>query len=137
MYVIDASIFASVIVKDEFYDKAREIIKEHRKNGLITVDIIYVEVANVLWKHVFAFKRIPVETFSKLKEIILPLIQNTVSKVYDSKDLIIRALDNAVKYGITVYDSLYVTLALETNSKLLTFDEELKKKLARLELNIL
>jgi len=98
---------------------------------------VFVEVANALWKHVFKLKRIPEEKFNELKNIIPSLIQNTVREIYSSKSLIIKSLENAAKYNITVYDSLYITLALETKSKLLTFDEELKDKVKRQALNIL
>lgn len=47
-------------------------------------------------------------------------------------DLLTEAsVSNAIAYGITVYDSLYVTLALNTNSKLVSFDKDLKEKLEK------
>ncbi len=40
-----------------------------------------------------------------------------------------RVLGNAMKLGISAYDSVYVTLAMEESCGLLSFDEELKAKL--------
>jgi len=58
------SVFASIIVKDKFYNSAKELIVKYRREGLITVDIVFAEVANALWKHVFKLKRIPDEKFN-------------------------------------------------------------------------
>ena len=87
MYVVDASIYASVIVKDQFSHKSRKLAKS-----------------------------------------INPLIENT-SKIYPSKNLIGDALQVAFRYGITVYDALYLALAFNMNCPLTTLDESLSKKL--------
>jgi len=47
--------------------------------------------------------------------------------VFKSVSLASKAIEIAVKYRITVYDALYLALAISTNSTLLTFDEELRK----------
>jgi len=58
MYVVDSSIFASIVVKDEFYERARRFLTQHSGRELATIDIAFVEVANTLWKHVYVLKRI-------------------------------------------------------------------------------
>ncbi|RLE86440.1 MAG: hypothetical protein DRN04_19485 [Thermoprotei archaeon] len=67
MYIVDASVFASIIVKDKFYNSAKELIVKYRREGLITVDIVFVELANAPWKHTFKPKRIPEKMFNELK----------------------------------------------------------------------
>jgi len=72
----------------------------------------------------------------ELSEQIFSIIDSSVSKVYKLKDVLREALSNAVKYGITVYDSIYVTLAVKHKYKLATFDQKHKQKLEQQNLNI-
>ncbi|MCI4438556.1 type II toxin-antitoxin system VapC family toxin [archaeon] len=134
MYVLDSSVFASIIVKDEFYEKAKNFTLKY--SNLVTVDLAFVEVANVLWKHVYVFARIPEDKYKVLRDEVKSLILNTTEVIYKSTDLLKDSIDNAISYGITVYDSLYVTLALNTSSKFVSFDEDLKEKLKNQKLNI-
>ena len=73
----------------------------------------------------------------ELSEQVLSIIDSSVSKIYKAKDILQEALSNAVKYGITVYDSIYVTLAIKHKYKLATFDQKLKQKLEQQNLNII
>ncbi len=137
MFVVDASVFSSIIVKDEFYENAREFLVKYPSKNLVTVDLAYAETANTLWKHVFVYKRIPLEKYNELKSLVKPLIDKSVSKVYRSDTILVKALDRALEYGITVYDGLYVALALKLGYKLASFDEKLENKLAMSDLNII
>ncbi len=136
MYVVDSSIFASIIIRDEFYSKAINFIEKYSKLNLITIDLVFIEVANTLWKHTHLMKRIPLKSYSILRDSIKSLVINSVSKIYNSTDILEDAIDNALKFNITVYDSLYVTLALNKKYKVASFDEELKRKLEQKGLGI-
>ena len=136
VYVVDSSIFASIIVKDEFYDRALRFIKENFRLGLITIDIAMVEVTNTLWKHAYLLGGIPKSSYTTLRDSIKSLIINATTDIYRSEDGIEEAMDNALRFGITVYDSLYVTLALRRDCRLASFDEELRRKLEDAGLNI-
>lgn len=128
MYVLDSSVFASILVKDEFYSIATEFVRRHLKEENITFELAFIEVANVLWKHTFILKRISKDKYKKLRSNIKSLISN-IAHVYSSADILEEATDNAVEFGISVYDSLFVTLALSKKYKLVSFDEKLKKVL--------
>jgi predicted nucleic acid-binding protein len=73
-------------------------------------------------------KRIPEDKYELLRDSVKTLISNS-ARVYSSLEILKEAMDNAVKYGFPIYDSLYVTLALSKKCKLVTFDEELRSKL--------
>jgi predicted nucleic acid-binding protein len=47
-----------------------------------------------------------------------------------SKDLLVEALSIATTFDCTVYDSLYVALAVSTRSEMVTADEKLANALA-------
>jgi predicted nucleic acid-binding protein len=123
--VVDASVFASVIVKDEFHDRARGILERHR-GGLITPELAYVEVASALWRHSFVLRRIPELAYYAIAPSVGRLISSSVSEVCDVRGMLEKVLGNAMKLGISPYDSVYVSLAMERGCGLLSFDGELK-----------
>lgn len=129
MNVLDSSIFASILIKDEFYEDAISFVKKHLKRENITIELSFVEVANTLWKHTYILKRIPKDKYEILRDSIKPLISN-VAHIHTYIEILEEAIDNAVHLGISVYDSLYVTLALSKKCKLISFDERLKGILA-------
>jgi len=45
MLIVDPSIYASILVKDENYEKARRFLEQHRKSELATIVTVFVEVA--------------------------------------------------------------------------------------------
>jgi len=122
MPVIDSSVFASVVVKDGFY----EICKEYMLAKKATLDLAFAEAGNVIWKHV-KMGRIKPEGAVKRVEALEKLIKT--SKVYESRELLAEAVSMAVRYDITVYDALFVSLAQKLNDELVTTDQQLWKKL--------
>ena len=133
-YVVDSSVFASILVKDEFYERALDFVRRFQ-GKVATVDFAVVEVANVLWKHVHLTRRIRGGAYAALKGAIKPLIYSA-AVVFEADELLEDALDDAMRLGITVYDSLYVTLALREGCKLATFDERLLAQLAAKGLDV-
>ncbi len=137
MYVVDSSVFTSIIVKDEFYHRARMFFKLNKKTELITVDQAFIETANALWKHVYLFKRIPMDRYPTLRKMIIPLITNSVVKIYKSRDLLEDATDFAIDYGITVYDAVFVILALNNECKVASFNGKLREALKMKNLDVI
>jgi predicted nucleic acid-binding protein len=128
MLVLDSSIYASIIVKDEFYEACKELVRQRSA----TLDLSFAESANVIWKHIYQLKRIPSEEADMRAEMLVKLIK--YSKIYPSSDFLPEATTIAVKYGITVYDSLFITLAKTLDVKFATTDEKLRKGLGKTEL---
>ena len=122
MTVADSSVFASIIVKDEFYDACKRYVI----SGKATVDLAYAEAANVLWNHV-KIGRILVEEVAERAELLRRLIGT--SRVFRAEELLIDAVKLAVDCGVTVYDALFVALAEKLKAKLVTTDRELFERL--------
>jgi len=122
MIVVDSSVFASVIVRDEFY----EICKGYITSRKATVDLAYAEAANVLWKHA-KMGRIPEEEAVERAKLLKRII--ATSRVFRSEDLLVDAVRLAVDYDITVYDALFVSLAVKLTAKLVTTDRMLYERL--------
>jgi len=135
-FVVDSSVFASIIVMDEHYERAKKFLFSSVNAELATVDLAFVEVANTLWKHTYVLNRIPADAFHVLADAIEPLIKNSAKRIYSSAEYLMESLDNALRFGITVYDAVYVTAALKHGCRLATFDERLDKALKSRGLDI-
>jgi len=134
-YVIDSTVFASIITKDEFHEIADKFLRSHSSSMLVTIDLTYIEVANALWKHVYILKRIPYDEYRYLKNMLTTIIDKCVSKVYPSKNYLSDAFEFSVKNGIPIYDSLFIVVAINHGGKLVTFDSKLLRRLRSLGLD--
>ena len=70
MYVVDSSIFASIVVKDEFYERVRRFLTWLSGCKLIAIGIAFVEVANTLWKHDYVLKTIPMGRIAETNDVV-------------------------------------------------------------------
>ena len=131
--ILDSSVYASIVVVDEFYEKAKNVLKLASREKAATVNIVFSEVANVLWKHVFLFKRIDAKEIKERLCLFLELVDKT-SRIFSSRDLLNEAVEIATKYGLSVYDSLYLSLAIRFKCKLYTFDLGLRDRLSNTDL---
>jgi predicted nucleic acid-binding protein len=123
LWVVDASIVIKWYVPESNYEAAREI--RTAETALAAPDLLFAEVANILWKLV----RRGEMTSSRAMEIIeevaaAPFI--TISNQSLAQD----ALDLAIATGLTSYDASYVALAIRIDKILITADEKLVRKLA-------
>ncbi len=134
MYVIDASVYASLAVKDQFYNISRRFLAKSRSLKCVTLDLALIEAFNVLWKHVYLLKRIPINYYLEISTMLERIFENSVVKVYNAARECENAIHISVKYGITVYDAVYVSLAEKLGYKLVSFDEKLKNRLKESEL---
>ena len=91
---------------------------------LVVPDLIWTEVANVLWKSVRKNRC----SLSDAEVVLAAMLEQNLPAV-PSGPLIDRAFHIAVTYSRTAYDSLYVALAVATNSVLVTADEKLANAL--------
>lgn len=122
--VVDASIVAKWLLPELHSDAARRVLTEG--NELLAPDLLWAELGNALWKRCCAgeieveeardllrdFKRFPVRTMSSIR-------------------LISPALDLATRFNRTVYDSLYLALAISQRCQLVTADRRLYDGLKR------
>lgn len=127
MLVIDSSVYASVVVKDEFYDDCKKYMTLKKA----TLDLAFAEAGNVVWKHV-KIGRIVAEDAVDRAGVLRRLI-NT-SKIFRAEEILEDAVKLAVNYDITVYDALFVALAMKLNERLVTTDRKLYDKVKETDL---
>ena len=114
--VVDASVVAAAFFQEDHAEAARALLAGGRV--LHAPDLLVAEVANVIWKR-HARKEIDeAEARALLADCLrLPL------RLAPSSDLIEPALQVALRTRRTVYDCLYLTLAVRTKAVLVSGDK--------------
>ena len=121
--VIDASAVAAAFFQEEHTAVARSLLVSQRP--LCAPDLIVAELANVIWKRHVRREIDDGEARALLADFLsLPLL------LTPSGELVEPALELALRTGRTVYDCLYVALAVKTKSVLVTADKRLANALA-------
>jgi predicted nucleic acid-binding protein len=127
--VVDASVAAKwfpPLDQERLASEARALLDRWIRGeiALVAPDLIWTEIANILWKSV----RLNRCSLSDAESALALLHEQNLPTV-PAPSLIDRAFHIAVLYGRTAYDSLYVALAVASNSELVTADEELANAL--------
>jgi predicted nucleic acid-binding protein len=128
--VVDASVAVKWCLPahdEEFVPQAEEILASYRtgRELFLVPDLFWLEIGNALWKAVLKQKINPEmagRNFRTICDLKIPTIP--------SFDLVPHALRLAVTHRRTVYDSVYVALALRAKANLITADERLANALA-------
>ncbi len=119
--VLDASAVAKWFVREKGSSDMR-LIRDKIASGRLTgyaPNFVLIEIANLL--------RYSREASS---EDVLNAVRSLTILLHLKRDeeLLEKAVRLAFKKSITVYDSLYVALAMEMGTKLVTYDRELLDK---------
>ncbi|RLE86885.1 MAG: PIN domain nuclease [Thermoprotei archaeon] len=120
MIVIDASALAKYVLHEDGWEEVSRYIREMRP--LYSVDHVLKEVANAIWKHAFIRKLITAKVALQLYNLLERLTVSQAIILEDELKYVKRAIEIALKHGITVYDALYIAQA-EKLGELLTSDE--------------
>ncbi len=126
-YVIDASVAVKWLLPEPHSDKADALLQTFRRQELrlIAPELILAEVGSTLWKRSVATGEISVQ---QTEECYTDFLELRIS-LQASRPLAERAFRLAVAERLTVYDALYVVLALERGCELITADQALVNKL--------
>ncbi len=124
-YVLDASVLAKWFVPEVHTEEAlRYGVGGHE---LMAPDLILSELGNILWKKV------------RRREISVAMGRRIIAKVTETPPLVLYpphallgpALEIAIEVDRSVYDSLYLALAVIQNCRLVTADRKLLNSLRR------
>ena len=117
-YVVDASVAVKWYVPEIHADRAATLLGDDHE--LHIPDLFLAEFGNILWKKVVRGEL----TDSEAKSIVQSLWAVPLRR-HSSEPLLEAAVETALLTSRTVYDSLYVTLAVSLNCLLVTADEHL------------
>jgi predicted nucleic acid-binding protein len=128
--VVDASVavkWCLPSVREELVAEAEELLASSRRDEIqfLVPDLFWVEVANALWK---AARRNEISPTNAA--LAISFLRDLDIATLPSMDILPQALDLAIRHVRTVYDSLYVVLALQSKSEMITADERLANALA-------
>jgi predicted nucleic acid-binding protein len=123
--VLDASVAAKWLLpaaNEGLLDQANRLAALHvkRELQLLAPDLIEAEIGNVLWKAVRRRRISAANAETSLRDFIALGIATI-----PTSELLEQALQIAVAYDRSFYDSLYVALAVSTKAELITADERL------------
>jgi predicted nucleic acid-binding protein len=119
--VVDASVAIKWLVNESDTDRAEALLELCRVGTCVPLapDILGVEVCSVLWRRVrqgtlqTAEAEALYASFNRIRPVLKPL-----------HDLCDHAFQLALTYRHSVYDCLYLALALERQCDLITADEK-------------
>lgn len=118
---------ASVIIK-LYFQEDDSLVAEQRlaqAEELLAPELIWIEIANAIWK-----RRRRGEISDAAASGILMQAMRLPLHIHPSADLLDDALRLAIGHDRTVYDSLYLALAVGTRSVMVTADRRLVRSLA-------
>jgi predicted nucleic acid-binding protein len=129
-FVIDASVAVKwlPLFGDEPLASHARWYLDRRNAGEISVvvpELFWAEVSNVLWKTARRGTCDPEEA-----SVALSTLQEQELTAVPSLVLVNSALRIAMEHGRSLYDCLYVALAVRSNAQLVTADEKLVNALA-------
>ena len=119
--MLDASVIAKLIMREENYRRAAEEIEVHGE----TMDLALIEVSNVILKY---YRRGELslqearERFRELQELSKSL------KLASSREFLEQAFEIALENDLTIYDSLYIV----GSDVLITADAKQARKAERM-----
>ncbi len=124
--VIDSSAAISYILKEKGWKDIEKVLLEY--DFLFSTKLLIKESLNAIWKRKYLIKDLEND-----KEVIRRLFLLTkIINFYKQSKLYKKAYKISSKYNITIYDSLFLALALKIRGDLLTRDKkqaEVGKKL--------
>ena len=117
-FVVDASVAIKWFVPEVHHEAARRLLREGFE--LLSPDLVRAEVGNVLWKKWRRGELSAGEAVAILRDFgRFPL------RIRPSESLMEGAWAVTERFGRSFYDGLYVALAVETESSLVTADSRL------------
>lgn len=122
LYVVDAGIAVKWFIEEPDSEQARRLLTNYSRwiDDLIAPDLIIAEVTNVFWKRAARGDLTATEAKDSLIDLLslnLPLVSSAL--------LAAKALHLAQDRQRSVYDCLYLALALERGCNFVTSDERL------------
>lgn len=121
--VVDASVVTKWFVEEEYSDEALDLRRDyvHRRVDLAVPQLLPFEVMNSLRYN-------PVFGEEDLKKSAKALEDYRLWLFPLSEELSEKTVENALKYGITIYDASYVSLGELEGRRVYTADEKLLAK---------
>jgi len=128
--VVDASVAAKWVLpraNESFVDQATDLLRRHISGEIriVVPDLFWAELGNVLCTATRVGRCTKADAIAGLN-----FVREYDFQSLPSSALIEEALEIAIAYGQTVYDALYVALAVTSKCQFVTADDKLVRALA-------
>jgi predicted nucleic acid-binding protein len=123
VFVVDASVVIKWFVPEVHSDAARRLLQS--ENQYVAPDLLFAETANTIWKKVRRG-----EVSRRDGEGLVADVGRAAVQTVPCRALAADAYALASASGRTVYDAMYLALALRLETRLITADERLAGALA-------
>jgi predicted nucleic acid-binding protein len=123
LYVVDASIVIKWFVPEIHSDAARRLLSALHE--YFSPDLLFPEVGNVIWKKVRRG-----ELTAEQGERLAADISTVAVETVPARGLLVDAHALALTTGLTVYDSMYLALAVRLKTEVITADDRLGRAMA-------
>ncbi len=123
VFVLDASVVLKWFVPEIHSDQARTLLSA--THHYLSPDLLFPEVGNAIWKKVRRGELTAWEG-QRLAADIATVAVETVP----TRGLMIDAHALAIAIGLTVYDAMYLALAVRLETALITADDRLVRTVA-------
>jgi predicted nucleic acid-binding protein len=123
VFVVDASLVIKWFVPEIHSEAAQRWLGA--SHDYVAPDLLFSETGNAVWKKV---RRKELEE-TEARQLVIDLAQVAVETVA-TRSLVEDALALALTAGITVYDAMYLTLAVRLETEVITGDDRFADKLA-------
>ena len=124
--VIDASALSAIILKEEGWEELLDA-----SDFFLSLELAVKEASNAIWK-ALVMGRISREEAKECYSILKELVSGGVLVLKDQLKYLDDAMGLAISRNITVYDALYIVMALKEGLCLLTLDQK-QAQVARAE----
>ncbi|MBI4460389.1 MAG: type II toxin-antitoxin system VapC family toxin [Acidobacteria bacterium] len=123
VYVVDASVAIKWFFQEAHTEDALRLARH--SNILCAPDFLWIETASVVCQRVQKRQIVGEEGRRVLSALRLLPIQ-----IFRSTDLLDPAISIAIETAASIYDCLYITLAVSLEARMVTADRQLYRKLA-------
>lgn len=123
VFVVDASVVIKWFVPEIHSDRARRLLAAAHQ--YLSPDLLFPEVGNAIWKKV----RRGELTAEEGRQLAIDIARIAVETV-STRGLMIDAQALAITTGVTVYDAMYLALAIRLETELITADDKLGRTVA-------
>lgn len=120
--IVDTMVFAYALLHvEEKYEQAIAVLES--TDQIVVPDSLFAELGNVVWQWT-KFHQLSLQTGLEVMQDAEALVDLTINSA------LIRdtALELAVKVDHPFYDTLFISAAIQINSKVITFDRKLANK---------
>ena len=126
-FVVDASVVIKWFVPEVHGDAARRLLEYSHQ--YVAPDLLFAETANAVWKKVRRG-----ELSSRHGQRLVTDLGRVAVETVSCRALAADAHALATRIGRTVYDAIYLTLAVQLETRMITADERLARALAEIPL---